>query len=670
MARKRAKARSVTIPPCADPERRERASVRLYTFGLTYFSTRQDNMDPYIFCEPAPSHEAWADATENAILYGLQDCRVAPRGGAKTTWAKIGLMWAVCTGRVHVAGLYTPSLPQSVERLDCIKNQLLRNNLLCADFPEIIVPLREAVSETGRVRAVLVDGLPVDVEWGSNQLVLPTVADSPASGATINAVGLQGGIRGTNIKSARLDLAIIDDWMNREDATSETIKDRIRRTVQADIGGTGSHMKPLACVALCTVIERGDLSEEFSDREQHPEWQGVREQALPSMPEREDLWSEYMDMFRDGLQDGSDATGRKAHQFYLDNRADMDRGAIEWWPGAFIATPGPDGEPLESSWLEHIMRWRVAHGERAFWSECQNEPPEEDKYSNITPQLVAERLSGMPRFVAPEGQDFKLVQGVDVRMREIHTTVIAAAQDSTCSVVDYAIIRVDAPDVDGRSTDEAVIKHIDMAVEKALRERLLEMRSRLADYRTAAGEPMEVDLSLVDAGWHPDAIRRFCRQAGPRWRPTKGCGRTIGQNRFNAPRKSGHGIRVGNHWYAKREQGQGQIFHLDADHWKLDVHERLLQTPGTPGAMTLFGNNPKMHLRGHFAHHICAEVWDVAKNRWEQVSKWNHFLDTPALCMAALEMLGVRLPQFGEARAIQAGYEPSKKSGGWQIGRE
>lgn len=670
MARKRARARSVTIPPCADPARRKMAAARLYTFGLTYFSTGQDNLVPYISCEPAPSHEAWANATQEAIMYGLQDCRVAPRGGAKTTWVKIGIIWAICEGHVHVAGLYTPSLPQSIERLECIKNQLLRNEMLCADYPEIVIPLREAVSETGRVRAVLVDGLPVDVQWGSNQIVLPTVPGGKASGATVNAVGLEGGIRGSNILSARMGFAAIDDWMNRKDATSDTIKERIRRTVQADIGGTGSHAKPLACIALCTVIERGDLSEEFSDRNLHPEWRGIREQALPSMPEREDLWTEYMEMFRDGMRDDSDPTGRQAHQFYLDNRADMDRGAVEWWPAMYIRTPGPDGEPLESSWLEHIMRWRVLHSERAFWSECQNEPLEEDKYSNITPQLVAERLSGMPHRIAPEGQDYKLVQGIDVRMREIHYQVVAAAKDSTCSTVDYGIRKVDAPDVDGTSTDDAVIKHIDMAIEKALRERLAEIRSRFADYRNAADEPMEIDLTLIDAGWHGDAICRFCRQAGPRWRPTRGCGRTPGQERFNAPHKSGHGIRVGNHWYSKREQGRGQVYHLDADYWKLDVHERFLQTPGTPGAMTLFGTNPKMHLRGHFAHHICAEEWDIAKNRWEQVSKWNHFLDTSALCMAALEMVGVRLPQISEGHAIQVGYEAAKDTGGWRIGRE
>ncbi len=574
------------------------------------------------------------------MRYGLSIAIAAPRGGAKTTWAIIATLWAILTGQLDffVYATARQDGPNGSEsRLQAVKNQLLHNDLLAADFPEVITPIRAAISETGRIRAVLVDGKPINIQWSSDTIVLPTITGSKASGAVIVATSLQGSIRGLNVNGKRVKFVLIDDPQKGIEAASETVQERIRETIFRDIGGLSGHTQSLACVALVTIIQSGDIADELTDRAKHPEWQGSKSRALETMPERMDLWEQYSELWRKGQSSGEDPTGIAAHQFYLANRREMDRNAVEWWPDAYDKRPGPDGNPMESSWTEHCMRWMFRNGEPAFWSELQNTPQEQEKEFSITTDRVKAQLSGYPRFVLPE-RPRALTRFFDLHADEVHYGAIAALNGGRRILVDYDIQPVERPDMNARGNDKAG--------QEALKRRIYEAMERIHEaeiagkYYTADGEIMHVSLTCIDGGWMIDVAERFAQDHGHRYRVTKGQGSHVGQERFSMPARS-KGVKPGRHWYCKKQPNGVWLWFLDVDEWKLLTHQSFLTGIENSGSLSLFGNDPDAH-RTYARHIVESEKYDWQKHKWVENPRyrWNHFLDCTAGCLAALDMCG------------------------------
>lgn len=633
MAQRRAAERGVTIPPVKNPARRKAAGKSLIKFKRSYFPE-------LAYLKIAPFQERRLEEKEAAIRYGGKGARAEPRGSAKTTDSMIAAMWAVLYGYKKHFFVIRANADEAEDFIKDIKAELEANDLLLEDFPEVCAPIRALEGAAQRANGQTVAGQRTRMQYQTDRIVLPTVKGSKCSGSVLSASGIMGKIRGRKINKRRPDFVLLDDIEDKESTESQTISSKIIDIIRSDVGGLGGPGIAVATWWIGTIIKRKCLIDQYTDRNLHPEWQGSRQAAIVTWPGSAGmkLWEEYTALLAEGKKSGDDPTGRKAMEFYRANRKAMDDGATVAWDDNFIRDLAPDGTPLEISALQSLMNRRFENGEDAFLTEYQNDPPDPAARVGLTPKTIAGRLSGYPHRVVPEGYDFKLVQGIDVRGREIHYVVKGFREDGSSSVVDYDILQVFAPQGDLSDPKAAVRPALEVAVLDALRRRRDEIRADVTPYRNPQGQTVEIALSIVDAGWLPKVIALFVKESGPRWRMAIGRQFKKGSLRYSRPAKAAD-MTFGDGWHS-RIQGNGQrLFFIDADHYKLRSHESWSQTVGTPGASDLFGLDPKQHSL--FSSHICAESWNPERNAFDELSRWNHFLDCDAQCQAAANMVGV-----------------------------
>ncbi len=635
--------REVEIPACAHPRRRALCRNDLVRFARTYFCdppdpVRYPNRRGLFSLEPAQMHIDTLREFQSRILYGGQKAIAAPRGFGKDTLAIIAALWAALYGHSSFFVFATFEAGAAKDRIKAIKFQLEVNRKLGEDFPEVCSPIRGLERNALRCKQQTNNGEFTRIEWGDT-IVFPTIKGSQASGNIIAPASINANIRGLNVGGKRPTFVCISDPQTRETAVSPGQVEKILAMIRADFGGLGSHEDQLACLALVTIICKGDVADRLTDRNLHPEWFGDRYKALSAWPANMSLWEEYLELMRSGAREG-DVTGRRANAFYIANRSEMDLGAETTWPDGYIRGKAEDGTALENSALQHLMNLRFKWGEDAFLSEFQNEPPEAARYSAINAELVASRLSLLPVCVAPEGQDDICVQFIDCRAREIHYAVLACGKDTTGSFVDYGIIRTAIAHAGDETLErnEAGKSALERAVMNALRERREICSAENTPYRKHNGDALSVQFTLVDSGWLAPVIYAFTQESGPRWRPCKGHQFKPGNTRYAQPRKA---KALGFNWHMDVLPNGILLARINSDFWKLFAHERFLQEPGTPGAVTIYGSESKQHRT--FAAHMVAEEWNPELQKFVDRSKWNHFLDCAAGCFAAANMLGARI---------------------------
>ncbi len=381
MAEKRRAERDITIPAVAHPRRKKSCEKNLLKFATVYFS-KPPNPDKYpnkrgMFAwKPSTMHIDVLREFEERIIFGGLKGLAAFRGGGKDTLAEIAGMWAIFFGHARYFLFACWEAGQAGDRIDTIKEQVEINDYLFEDFPEICVPARALERAAQRAKQQTVEGEFTRIEWGQH-LVLPTVKGSPASGGIIAPASIRASVRGLNIGSVRPDFVVISDPQTREAAKSQIQQVDILDTIKQDFGGLASHGETLACLALVTIIKRGDVADQLTDPEKFPQWAGSRYPAIIKWPERMSLWAEYDDLMIKCAKAG-DTTWREAHRFYLANRKAMDVGAEVTWEAAFIDKPAADGSKIEVSALQHFMNLRHRWGEDAFNTEFQHEPLEAD----------------------------------------------------------------------------------------------------------------------------------------------------------------------------------------------------------------------------------------------------------------------------------------------------
>jgi hypothetical protein len=161
----------------------------------------------------------------------------------------------------------------------------------------------------------------------------------------------------------------------------------------------------------------------------------------------------------------------------------------------------------------------------------------------------------------------------------------------------------------------------------------------------------------IDSGWHEhqEAVYSFCLAASSGvqpgqevYRPTKGFGeRQRGTTRYIAPRARGGDVRYIGLQYDMRWQRAARILlvHVNSDHWKSDLHQRLAMSRDEPGAMTLYeAASDREHAE--YADQITAEVqqqqWMEGRGEvivWRRIRRANHYLDAGYLSLAAAHFI-------------------------------
>jgi hypothetical protein len=635
------------LPPVMNPERKQQAALEFRFFCEQYF--------------PLTFHLPWSDdhlkvmaKIEQAVLRGGLFAMAMPRGAGKSSIAETACLWAVLYGHREFVCLIGSDEGHALEMLDSIKMELESNERLLEDFPEVVYPIRSLEGIANRCAGQLYQGQRTHIVWTNKEIVLPTVANSPASGAIIKVAGLTGRIRGMKFKRAdgktvRPSLVVLDDPQTDESARSPN-QCAVRESILAGaILGLAGPGKKISGIMPCTVIRPGDMADNILNREKHPEWNGERTKLVYRFPTNERLWQTYAELRAESFRRGG--RGEEATEFYRVNREAMDEGAMVAWPQRY--------NPDELSAIQHAMNLKL-QDERAFWAEYQNEPMPEETEQNVilSADQIAAKLNHLPRGQVPLNANH-LTMFIDVQQNLLYFVVAAWGEDFTGCVIDYGTFPEQKRPYftlrDARPTLADITKA--SGLEGAIYAGLEQLTQRYLgrEFPREDGAYLRIERCLVDANWgqSTDVVYQFCRQSPHAAVLMPSHGRFVGAS--SRPLHDYHprpGDRVGLNWRIPVLQGRRAVRYViyDTNYWKSFVHARLAVTMGDRGCLSLFGDRPDQHRL--LAEHLTSESCVPTTARGRTVDEWklrmpgldNHWFDCLVGCAVAASIQGVSLP--------------------------
>ena len=617
------------IPPPANPKRRGRGRSNVGWFLRTYF--------PDVFYNPFTDDQKRILKTiTDLVKYGGQNAEAAPRGDGKTTlFTYAGFIWAIVYNHIEYGVIVGASTGQAYDNIMLpIKKLYTYEGPFADDFSEFCIPIRDV---EGHAKTQIYNGERVNCKWSGSMFIFPTIKrkGSTAQGQIITTRGLDSAIRGLVYQGKRPQLILIDDPQTDESARNPTEIRQRRKLIETSLLGMAGPGRKLGVAYLGTVIQRGDLTDQLTDRKLTPAWRGRKQQFITKWPKHDELWIEYTEILQKELTEDDNSQGRLSHAFYLKNRRKMDLGHQTNNPYRFDGTQLEDGSQREVSAIQHSYNKKINMGDEAFNSEYQNQPPDDavKESVDITINMICKKLTYLDRGVVPAWAEI-ITCGVDVGSRVLHYVVTAWREGAIGAVIDYGTEDVH------RDPDQSSKKHLQEAIKNALID--------FYQVQVEEGYPManteasqQIDAFFIDSGWQPEPVYSFCRAAQRCW-PCKGFGTVKGQRRYiPPPRKS-----ADKHWHKQRQKGaQVTLINLDSDHYKNQVHWGFIAGETMPGSISLYGREPFTHR--DFAYHITSEKWEreyiPGKGFIEHFvshSRKNHYLDCLAYSAAAASGLG------------------------------
>jgi len=582
------------------------------------------------------------------IKQGGMKAIAAERGGGKTSIMKGLTIWGLLYAFIHWAAWIESNPDMAKESLEDIKLMFeYPGDEFAADFPEYCTPIAALEGQAMRAKSMTYRGKRLGGwKWEADRIIFPTITietpnNTPALGGIIKVFGAETPIRGLVRAGKRPDFVAINDTETEETAKSPTMTEKIRKNLVNAVGGLGGPGKKIGIGMLCTIIRKGCIADQFTDREIYPQWVGERMRMLISEPVNRQLWETYMHT-RQTEQRAGDPDCRKAEKFYRKNRKEMDAGAKVANRLRFITSAGEDKKPLEISAIQHVFNILADRGMEYFLCECQNDPPEElTGISEIRPHFISDKVNGCERGILPEWTE-RVTMFVDVHDAKLYWSVVAWRQGFIGYVVDYGVDVVHSP-IAGSVTVQEKKKQTELAIIDALD--ALRQKTQ-----------WPIDLGLVDAGYKDAAVYAFIRSiAGGVWRPAKGGSGKTGSYKTPKKSKTVRGIGSGFHHSYLADKKIWLIIH-DTNKWKRRVQDGfVIGDIDAGGSLSLFGDDPVEHRA--FAEQIVAEAYNTEKMRYEQVKGYthNHWLDCMAGCCLAAEILGVRL--IAESTPVQTKQE-------------
>jgi hypothetical protein len=637
------------MPKVVNPKRRAKCERNLRLFCETYF--------PAAFpLNWSRDHLRVIAKMESAVLNGGLSAFAMPRGSGKTTLARIAAIWAIVYGHRRWVCIIGATDDAACRLLSAIKKDLLRNEILGADFPHSTYPLRQMGGEPAKCRNQHLGGIKTAIEWTADRIVFPHVAGSPSKGSLITVCGITGDIRGQVYSTEegeviRPDLVFLDDPQTKESAGSpKQNKDRLD-ILNGDILGLAGPNVAISGLMACTVIKPLDMADTTLDTKQSPEWRGERTKLVYSFPTDEERWKQYFDLRDAELGSGGD--GSVATAFYRDNQAAMDAGAEVAWPERF--------PPIFASALEFAMVLRHRSPD-VFAAEYQNDPIDDTQASDLLPaEQITQKVSGYARGTVPNDAAH-LSAFIDVQGKLLYWAIVAWRSDFTGYVVDYGAWpgqrRSYFTLADAASTiPDQCPGGLEASLFAAMGKLTGEILGR--EWPVDGGGTMKVGRCLVDANWGESTptIYSFCRQSAHAavLLPTHGRGvKASGAPILMWPKQEGE--QIGLNWRIRRTTTKhAPIRHgiYDTNFWKSFMHARLFVPAGGPGSLTLFKADPQTHRM--IADHLHAEYPIPVESQGRKVNEWsqrpnhpdNHLFDCLVGCCVCGSILGARLDSDG-----------------------
>lgn len=307
-----------------------------------------------------------------------------------------------------------------------------------------------------------------------------------------------------------------------------------------------------------------------------------------------------------------------------------DLGAEEW-----LAYKARDHENAEKKMRQFV--WTVPY-----------DPPEIE-LTPLDPEEIEKRSSELKKGIVPEGTQAVAI-GIDTGKRMLHWTAVAIGPESGGRIIEYGKQPV--------PSDQLGVK-----------QGLVEALSELAVYfdqgwHTEKGLVYKPTQVWIDSGYHEhtDGVYQFCAAANQTlgltvgselYRPTKGYGE--GQRRMTryiTPDKKRKGILyLGNQFHIAKVTRNGKMLsgvmlvHMNSDHWKSELHQRLMMPSDESLAVTLY-QTASFSEHSEFCKHLVAEkqIEKFVEGRgelivWDRVDRNNHWLDSTYAAICAGEAI-------------------------------
>ena len=669
--------------PCENPDRRAACQRDFLLFCETYMMRS--------FCDPrTKEHWPWADyhlqlmvGVEAAVLHGKKGSYAVPRGGSKSSFFKVGIIWATFYGHRRWACILAATDAKANKIREDLKTKIETNPLLAADFPEIIVPIEALERSPIRQKGQTYDGSPTRIEWGGGQLVIADIPGSAAAQAVISCGGMDAAFVRGQVRSMpdgteqRPDLLFGDDLQTEDSARSEFQTD-----TRFELLGAAMEMGPpgeeLATLMANTAIRKGDLVYRILDS---VEWDSVKVPMLHNFPlhrsgtpadkPHADFWDRYGEMVRDRQQ--ADATALyAAHRCKSECEPMLDK------PRDCAACPRRmecmDCEAVVSwrfrkykadlSAVQHAMNRHIKDPER-FAAEMQQEPMGDARLTGkVTPAQVIARVDGLAANVIPM-EAVHLTTGVDLHQEIIYYCTVAWTGDFRGWIVDYGTF----PEQGARWFRQADPPHpmaalypgagVDGVIASGL-EALCSSLLRREFARSTTGA-MLIGRLMADSRYKPgivNAVRRKLANAAM-W-ACKGVGIKAERKPIAAFDTKRPGWNFGEHWYTPNVRGTQEFPYvsIDTNFWKSFIHNALSVPVGDKGALALFGTPANASQHQMFADHIANSEYFKREEKLNTVDEWhvlphspdNHWFDCLVYAAVAASMLGCKL----EAGAVPA----------------
>jgi len=640
------------IPPPKDPARREACRLDMLRFGLTYCMLPAAGA--ILKRPPSEKMMDYIRALQDSYLDDRMVHPVFPRGKGKTAWLKIGELWAASYGHRRYLFLGAANQTNADAILNDVWECMEESEPYAEDFPEVAIPVRALEGRMQRCAVQTCDGKLTKIKRGKDRICFPRIKGSPSSGVLFISRGRESGVRGLVKGSQRPDHVAIDDPQTRKTAKSETGCDDIAAWITGDVLGLAGHDRSISACLTTTPIYAGDVSDTFGDPDLHPEWTTIRVPMVLKWPERSDLWDEYLERRRRdelmGLVNFPNAT-----DFYRQNRAEMDRGAV--------VLDDKDGDPkTELSAVQHVYNLLFKHGKDSFASEFQLSPPRGSAAFTLTAKMVASNLSLTPRFECPEGFH-AAVAFVDCMSRDaLRWVVVAVGSQRRSTVIAYGRY----PEKGAVFEPNALVTEQNKLFAVAL-DNLINLLC--GTVIKSAGGNVRLSGIGVDRGWKPRIVEWVCSRskhsailypalgyAWSKYAPE----RPDGKARANV-------LGVGDHCYLAKGKGF-RYLGQHADYWREYAQRSFLAPALTAGASAIYGADMSEHHS--FASEIVAETLadkGVGQNgtefwRWvKRPGTSNHYLD----CFSGALMLASWLRLFDATQTLAkrpgAGNRPKRK---------
>ncbi len=640
------------LPAVVNPQRKAECEGNFRLFCESYFP------DTYALAW-SPDHLKAIEKIETAVLRGGLFALAMARGSGKSSLAETAAIWSMLYGHREFVTLIGATESAALEMLESIKTELDVNELLQEDFPEVTYPISQLDGIANRCAGQLYKGERTRITWTSNEIVLPTIAGSKASGIVVRVAGITGRIRGMKFKrsdgrSVRPSLVIIDDPQTSESAGSlEQTRKRVR-VLAGDILGLAGPGQKISGIMPCTIIRPGDMADIILNRNTHPDWNGEKTRMVYKFPVNMKLWEEYAEIRAEALR--TDGNFEKATNFYLANRRAMDAGAEVSWEARYNHD--------EVSALQHAMNLKF-QDETAFQSEYQNDPLPDDMDDDtlLSVDEICAKVNGLSKGKVPLKCD-RLTLFIDVQKALLFYVVIAWAENFTGSVIEYG----SWPDqhrrqfslADANPTIQTVFPKagFEGGLYAALTELTEDCLGR--EWEREDGAMLKIERALVDANWgqSTDIVYEFCRRSAYAGIIMPSHGRYVGaSSKPMTEYRKQPGDRLGFNWMIPNVAGKRAIRHViyDTNYWKSFIHARLAVSVGDNGSLTLYGRLPGIHQL--LAEHLTAEYRVKTQGRGRTVDEWklkpsasdNHWLDCIAGCAVCASMLGCSMPEIGTA---------------------